>query len=131
MDDRVNRGLIGLLAVLLIALGVLLMQYTTFDMFRSSVPSIDAIMAHWPQLQRAPSLQGVRGEVGGMPLPDGYDLNKLPKAGLVWPCTGAEEGAQLCYLMADFSRSPINEPVDIGVDHKGKYLFLLKNGEAR
>lgn len=127
MDDRVNRGLIGLLAVLLIALGVLLMQYTTFDMFRSSVPSIDAIMAHWPQLQRAPSLQGVRGEVGGMPLPDGYDLNKLPKAGIVWPC-GDDEVARVCYLMADGSKPDTNKSIDLAVDHDGKYVFVIQRG---
>jgi len=98
-EDLIWKGLIGLLLTMA---GAYLLFYVVYSLNGNPQATVADIMAHWPQLERAPSLRGIRGEVGGAPLPDGYDLAKLPKVGLVWPCRATPE-FQICYLMPDGS----------------------------
>lgn len=127
-DDLIWGSLIG---VLLVMAGVYLAFYLVYSLNGNPQATVADIMAHWPQLGAAPSLKGIRGEVGGQPLPDDIKLEKLPKAGMVWPCNGQEAAAQVCYLNADFSQSANNDPVDFAQDNNGKFIFVMRQGATQ
>lgn len=127
--DDVVWGL--LISLLVVAAGVYSFLYVTHSL--SGVPraTLTDVAAHWPQLQAAPSFRGIRGELGGRQLPDHIDLGKLPKAGVVWPCSGQEEAAQVCYLNADFSQPVAGVGIDIAQDYQGKYVFIMRKEATR
>lgn len=127
--DDVVWGL--LFGTLLLATGLYLFGYIALTTRFSPQATLTDIMAHWPQLQAAPSFKGIRGELGGRQLPDHIDLGKLPKAGVVWPCSGQEEAAQVCYLNADFSQPVAGVGIDIAQDYQGKYVFIMRKEATR
>lgn len=127
--DDVVWGL--LFGTLVAAIVIYLAGYIALATRLSPQATVADIMAHWPQLTDAPSLKGLRGEVGGMPIPDHINLGKLPKAGIVWPCTDDAEVVQLCYLNADFSRPAGRAGLDLAQDHHGKYIFIVSEGVGK
>ncbi len=126
MRDKDDAIWIVLIGLLLVFAGLYLAAYVTLTMQFGPQATIADIMAHWPQLTGAPSLDGIRGEVGGMQIPDHFDLGRLPKAGIAWPCTSGSESAQICYLNADFSRPAGHEGLDMAQDYQGKYIFITR-----
>lgn len=122
-EDLIWGALIGLLLTMA---GAYLFFYTIYSLNGNPQATVADIMAHWPQLERVPSLKGLRGEVGGQQLPDSYSLEKLPKAGIVWPCGDGSE-FHICYLMADGSKPDVNRAVDLA-DRSDKYIFRIQKG---
>lgn len=123
-DDLVWGALIGLLVAMA---GAYLLFYVVYSIQTDPSMTIDDMIASWPQLGQTPPLEGVRGELGATPLPDGWSLQKLPKAGLVWPC-GDEPEFRICYIMADGSDPAANQAIDVAADYGGKYIFRIQKG---